>query len=186
MNNKRITVENITAFKRGEHKAFDRIFLAYFSKVKFFIRSIIGHEEDAKELAQDIFVKLWETRLNINIDKSFDSLLYTMSRNAAFNYIKHKNVSISYLNAIPNNAKYSVSDTEELVYAKEIQLLIDLTVSKMPDQRKRIFQYSRQDGLTNSEIAERLNINKKTVENQLSLALSELKRTILSLLLFFL
>ena len=66
-----------------------------------------------------------------------------------------------------------------------MQLLIDLTVNGMPAQRKQIYQLSRQQGLTNDEIAERLGIQKKTVENHLNLALKELRNVISMVLILY-
>jgi RNA polymerase sigma-70 factor (ECF subfamily) len=67
---------------------------------------------------------------------------------------------------------------EENIYAKELEMLIDIAIEQMPKQRKRVYKMSRKEGLTNDEIAERLQINKRTVENHLSQALSELRKLI--------
>ncbi len=69
-------------------------------------------------------------------------------------------------------------NAEDDLYAEELRLLIELNINKMPEQRRRIFQMSRNENMTNDEIAECLGITKKTVENQLSLALKELKKVI--------
>lgn len=114
-----------------------------------------------------------------------NAYVYTIARNNAFNFIKHKTVEQSYLD---NYRPYNNIDTpEELIFVKEISLLIEMTVSQMPAQRKRIYILSRNCGISNSDIATQLNISKKTVENQLSLALKELRNVITALYsLFFL
>jgi len=134
-------------------------------------------------LAQEIFVKLWINRQSIDPHKSFNAYIYTMARNAAFNFLKHQLVETSY----SDNYKElnEVATSEQLLFAKEISLLIEMTVGKMPIQRKTIYQLSRDQGLTNEEIADQLGIAKKTVENQLSLALKELRQVVYHLLIFF-
>ena len=76
--------------------------------------------------------------------------------------------------------------SDEILFAKEISLLVEMAVCKMPVQRRKIYQMSREKGISNNEIAEELGISKKTVENQLSLALQEIKRVISAFLIFFL
>jgi RNA polymerase sigma-70 factor (ECF subfamily) len=173
----------LEALRNGEHKAFDDIFNAYYNKVRYFINGLLKSEADAEELAQDIFVKLWINRESINPQKSFNAYIYTVARNAAFNFLKHKHVETSYLENYTELNEVAGSD--ELVFAKEISLLIDLTVGRMPVQRKTIYQLSRNQGLSNDEIASQLGIARKTVENQLSLALQELRRVVQLFLIFF-
>ena len=174
--------ENIEALRRGNHKAFEDIFIAYFHKVKFFICGIIKSEADAEELAQDIFFKLWTSRSAIDPEKPFSAYIYTMARNAAFNYLKHKSVEQAYLIDLPSLDMAAPPD--EILFAREISLLIELAVNKMPIQRKRIYLLSREKGISNADIALKLGISKKTVENQLSLALKELRKVIALFFLF--
>ena len=166
----------LIALKSGDHKAFEVVFIAYFNKVKYFINGLVKSESDAEELAQEIFVKLWVGRESIVIEKSFSSYLYVIARNAAFNFIKSRLVRDSYLNDQIHNREDSAT-SEEIIVAKETELLLKVIVSKMPEQRRRIYELSRNQSLKNDEIAQQLNISKKTVENQLSLALKELRQT---------
>jgi len=182
--NNKITAELLIELQKGSHKAFESVFIAYFNKVKFFIKKLIRSEEEAEELTQDLFVRLWTNREVIDPLKAIDALLYTMAKNAAFNYLKHQAIHNQYIE------NYESCDTssnvEEIIYANEINLLIDMAISQMPEQRRRIYEMSRKRGLTNEDIARQLQITKKTVENQLSLALKELRAVISSFLFIFL
>jgi RNA polymerase sigma-70 factor, ECF subfamily len=173
----------LEALRNGGHNAFEEVFTAYYNKVRYFITGLLKSEADAEELAQDIFVKLWINRGSIDPQKSFNAYIYTVARNAAFNFLKHKHVETSYLENYTELNEVAGSD--ELIFAKEIGLLIELTVAKMPVQRKTIYQLSRNQGLSNDEIASQLGIARKTVENQLSLALKELRRIVQLFLVFF-
>jgi RNA polymerase sigma-70 factor (ECF subfamily) len=175
--------EKIESLCRGNHKAFEDIFIAYFHKVKFFISGIIKSDADAEELAQDVFFRLWDNRDAIDPEKSFNAYIYTMARNAAFNYLKHKSVEQAYLIELP--PLDMAASPEEILFAREISLLIELTVSEMPIQRKRIYLLSKKKGVSNADIALQLGISKKTVENQLSLALKEIRKVIALFFLFF-
>ena len=176
--------EVLIALKNGDHKAFEVIFITYFNKVKHFINGLVKSESDAEELAQEVFVKLWVNRESIIIEKSFSSYLYVMARNSAFNFLKSKFVRDSYLNDQLRQGEESVA-SDEVIVAKETELLLKMIVSKMPEQRRKIYELSRNQGLKNEEIASQLNISKKTVENQLSLALKELRQVFSSFLVLF-
>lgn len=174
----------LKALREGNEKAFEKIYLNYYKKTLYFITGLVKSEDDAKELTQEVFVKLWTNRETLDPERSVHSYMYTIARNAAFNFLKHKLVEINYMNEYAaQNIETETSD--EILFAKEMALLIEMSVSKMPAQRRKIYQMSRKEGLSNEEIATRLQISKKTVENQLSLALRELKRVIAGMIILF-
>ncbi|WP_302800626.1 sigma-70 family RNA polymerase sigma factor [Parabacteroides goldsteinii] len=67
---------------------------------------------------------------------------------------------------------------EEDIYAKELSILIDIAIEQMPEQRRRIFKMSRKEGLSNEEISQKLQINKRTVENHVTQALADLREVV--------
>jgi RNA polymerase sigma-70 factor (ECF subfamily) len=163
----------ITKLAQGDHEAFRSLFMKYFPKLKFFIAGLVKSEAVAEELAQELFVRLWEKREILTMVQSFNAYLYRTAKNAAINYLNHKYVE---QNHVRQHNEYQVQPSDELFQAKEMELLIWLTVEKMPEQRKKIFKMSRTAYLKNEEIAQKLNISKKTVENHLTLALKELRQ----------
>ena len=172
-----IATKTLEALRNGDQKAFKAVFVAYYNKTKAFIYGYIKSEADAEELAEDMFVNLWINRHMIDLSRSFDSYLHTIARNNALNFLKHKQVQDKYLNEMPDwGSHYS---SEEDYIAKELGLLVEDIVNKMPEQRKQIYLLSRNEGLNNGEIAERLNTTKRNVESQLSLALKEIRKAIL-------
>lgn len=173
----------LSDLREGSHKAFEKVFTAYFNKVKAFIYGYIKSDIDAEELAEDIFVNLWLNHEVIDVSKSFDSYLHTIARNASLNYLKHKLVKESHINNISGMEKTFTSEDD--LIAKETLLLIEMAVDRMPEQRKNIYRLSRNEGLKNEEIAIRLNTTKRNVESQLSLALKDLRKVISSVFLFF-
>lgn len=109
--------------------------------------------------------------------------MHTIARNTAINFLKHKFAYDNYVNSIDINSLSPTSE-EELI-AKELGLLIDSVVENMPEQRQNIYILSKKKGLSNEEIAQRLNTTKRNVESQLSLALKEIRKAISLFLLFF-
>lgn len=176
--------EYLRALSEGDSKAFEILFLRYQPKLVYFFVGFVHDEEVARDMAQDLFFNLWSSRRKLADVHSFQSYLYRMARNALHNYYDHTLVLEKYDAAQLLNP-LSVSDTEEQYFVKELQDFIDLKVEKMPPQRRLIFRMSRIDGLTNEEIGLRLNISKRTVENHLTAALSDLRKVLLVALSLF-
>lgn len=178
-----ISEDTLGLLREGNHKAFEEIFVAYFDKIKVFIFGYIKSEVDAEELTEDIFVNLWINHGSIDLSRSFNSYMHTIARNAALNFLRHKFIRETHeKNSVGFKSNFSSED--ELI-AKETALLIEMAVEKMPEQRRKIYQLSRHEGLKNEEIAIRLNITKTNVESQLSLALKDIRKVIASIFLFF-
>lgn len=167
---------------------FKKFFVENYPKVKAFAWRILKSEDDAEDIAQDIFVKLWDKpELWLERDK-WDSYLFSMLKNYIYNFLAHKSVEAHYLEGAAEKIRFSVLEGEEEItdelYAKEISLLLKMAVEQMPEQRRRIFVLSRYKGLGNQEIADKLQLSVRTVERHLYLALQDLKKIIL--FLFFL
>jgi len=176
----KVTLEILRSFQQGSHKAFEKIFLTYFNKIKFFVYGYIKSEADAEDLTEDLFVNLWMNHASIDLTKSFDAYLHTIARNTALNFLKHKLVKES----LPIHYKPSETDfsPEESLIALELAGQIEKRIEEMPEQRRNIYRMSRQEGLKNDEIAKKLNTSKHNVESQLSLALKELRQTVSTIL----
>lgn len=131
MSGNRIDIKTLEALRGGNHKAFETVFINYYNKTKALIYGYIKSESDAEELAEDIFVNLWINHKSINTLKSFDAWLHTIARNAAINFLNHKYIHLAYTNDFQSEeSNYS---SEEDLIAKELGLLIDDIVGKMPE-----------------------------------------------------
>ena len=167
-------------------RKFEQFFILTFPKVKAFAWKILQSEEDAEDIAQDIFVKLWDNPEIWEDKETWDSYIYTMSRNQIYNFLKHKSIESNYREKVIEEDSPSYEfDIYDQLYAKELQLLIKLTLDNMPEQRRKVFQMSRQKGMTNKEIADNLQLSIRTVERHISLALQELKKIILIAFFFY-
>lgn len=169
---------------QGNQGAFQKIFERYYAKILCFISGIIKSDDEAEDLCQEVFVKIWINRANFVDVRNLGVYLYVLSRNLTYNYLESKQTSQSRMEERPFDEEDSHSPLDDLV-AKDMQLLIDMVVEGMPSQRKIIYKLSREEGLSNAEIAERLQISKKTVENHLTLALRELRNALLSCLFLY-
>lgn len=179
--NEQLLVEKLS---QGNHEAFRLLFMRYYPKVRSFVYGLLKSEEDAEDVTQEIFAKIWSNRSSFTTVRNFGGYLFVLSKNTALNYIDSKYVRETRINEKPFEETDNTSPYEELI-AKDLQLLVDMVVESMPPQRKLVYELSRKVGLSNAEIAERLQLSGKTVENHLTLALKELRKILLCLLLLY-
>lgn len=163
---------------QGDHKSFDALFMLYHPRVKNFLKGFIKDEEEACDMAQDIFFKVWTNRESISKVGSLKAYLYRMARNMVYDYYEHSLVKESYQQKLQSSPSVYTDLIEEDLYAKELSILIDIAIEQMPEQRRRIFKMSRKEGLSNEEIAQKLQINKRTVENHVTQALADLREVV--------
>jgi len=161
---------------KGEHKAYDALFLLYYPKVKNFLLGFVKDANEASDMAQDIFFKVWTHREQIAEVKSLKPYLFRMAKNMVYDHFEHSLVKENYIQKQELSPYYD--DIIEDIYAQELESLIDLAVEQMPDQRRRIFTMSRKEGKSNDEIAQQLHINKRTVENHITQALQDIRKAI--------
>lgn len=175
--------KELQAIVSGDIKAFERIFLLYQPKLIFFLKGFLHNEEMSRDMAQDIFMSLWVNREKLAEVQSFSSYLFQIARYNVYNYFDRLLVQEKYTieQVRQMNEGYSV---EEDLFLKELEAYIESAVDRMPPQRGRIFRMSRYDGLTNEEISQQLNISKRTVENHLTAALSDLRKVLFFFCLF--
>lgn len=183
--NNTIEENNIKALCKGDQRAFEVLFLYYQPKLVYFLTGFIKDAELARDMAQDIFMSVWNNKDKLAEIKSFKAYIFKMGKNTICNYYDHSLVNEKFV-AEQLTRPVDFENTEELIFAQQLQTLIDMTVSKMPNQRKLIYTMSRIDGLSNNEIAEKLNINKRTVENHLTAALADIRKTTKICIMFFL
>ena len=168
---------------------FQKFFTVNFPKVKNFAQMLLNSESDAEDVAQDVFCKLWlQPELWLNNDKELDNYIFIMTRNIVLNIFKHQQVEQEYqAEVIEKTFLYELTEKEEIldnVYYKEMLLIIQLTLEKMPKRRRLIFELSRFRGLSHKEIADKLDVSIRTIEHQVYLALIELKKVLLFFIFF--
>lgn len=171
-----------------ENKEFEVLFRLMYPKVKAFAQGLLQSEDDAEDVAQDVFVKLLNTPLAWKNPETRNSYIYTLTKNQIFNLLKHRKIENKYQESVQSTAEDYYMGGDEIhnhLFAKEIKLLVELTIQHMPEQRRKIFIMSRIQKKPHAEIAEELNLSVRTVERHIYLALSELKKIILLFLLLW-
>jgi RNA polymerase sigma-70 factor, ECF subfamily len=152
---------------------FEQLFKQLFKPLTAYAVKYIQDVDDAKNIVHDVFIVFWEKRTSLT-DISLKSYLYTAVRNRCLNYIrdKKKHVSVEHMQ---NNEPYSDNSVLE---ALELEARIDKAIQSLPEKCREIFELNRFEGLRYAQIAEKLNLSVKTVEAQMSKALSVLRENL--------
>ena len=135
---------------------FEQFYAANFPRVKNFAKLLTKSEEDAEDIAQNIFLKLW-TRPELWQDQeTMTGYLYTVTRNEIFNLFKHQKVEQEYEDKVLKAQLLGElcdedSSLLENLYYKEVLMLIRMTLSQLPDRRRRVFEMSRFEGLSHKK-----------------------------------
>lgn len=176
--NTTITTEEyyVKTLSKGDQKAFETLFLLYQPKLVYYLAGFLKNYELSRDIAQDIFLSVWSNKAKLPEIKSFKAYIFKMGKNAICNYYDHSLVNDKFV-AEQLTRPIAFENTEEIIFAKQLESFIDSTVNKMPSQRKLIYTLSRIEGLSNDKIAVKLNIKKRTVENHLTAALADLRKS---------
>ncbi len=171
--------EELELLKKGSSPSFESLYHRYSGKLYNFVMKVSkGDSYIAEELVQRTFIKVWETKEYVNPDKSFISYLCTIAKNMLLNEYEHQTIQFIYEEYVKVRTVENDDSTEKELDKNLLEEYIDKLADKLPPKRREIFILSRKDGLSNKEIAQKLNITESTIETQLSKALSFMKSEI--------
>jgi len=164
--------------RHHDQKAFEKIYSHYFGNVYNTILFLVRRHSLAEELTQQVFIKIWDKRESIRIYTSPDSYIKRLCKNLVYDYFKK--LKSEKLSCLEENLDHHFihNDLEEMIDHNELEVQILNVISKLPPSQREIFNLSRFQGLKNDEIADQMNLSKRTVEHQLYRALQKIKKSI--------
>ena len=170
--------EELFIFKRmseGDEKAFRFFFDKYYTDLCNFVNQYLNYPEMAEELVQDVFVYLWEKKSDISLHTSVKAYLYLASKNKSLNYLRNAKTKIRLLENYRKENDEIQATSDLFLDSDELKNILDKSIDSLPDRCREIFLLSRQSELSHKEIANKLNISPKSVENQIGIALKRLR-----------
>ncbi len=170
-----IFIKNIN---EGDQEAFKILFELYYAKLLYIASNYISSREDAEEIVQDVFLKIWKNRKSITTN--LNGYIFKVTRNACLDHLRSKKHKLSISNNILQleallNHNALADQMTSTIIEKELEARIQISIASLPEKCKRVFIKSRIEGLKNKEISEELNISIKTVENHMSKALKHMR-----------
>ena len=181
------TILIIDNLRKGEHKDFEMLFKEWYVPMCRYAVSILQDDDEAKDVVQKFFCKLWDKHSEIDIRISLQSYLYRSVHNECLNIIKKRKVKADYIE-YASLSEVNQDKADKQVLINELEENIQKSIAKLSPRCKEIFLLSRVDNMTYSEISKLLDIGVGTVETQMVKALrllrNELKDYLCLLLLF--
>jgi len=164
-------VELLAAIAASDEKAFEAVVDRYWNKIHSIALLFTKSPEAAKDVVQEVFIKVWCVRQTLPEIKSFDDWLFIVARNAIFNSMRRKKSFYPADIYLLDRPASSALSPEEALKFKQLQQVIQQGVELLPPQQKIIFKMSREQGISHEEICERLDLARSTVKNALVKAL---------------
>lgn len=161
--------------QNGNKIVYEAVFRKYYQMLCAFGFSKLKDADGAEEIVQEIFVKLWDKRADIQIE-NIKSYLFSSVNNTIINQFKHQEVRRAHANEMKVVQPNSSEDNS--VEFNELQFKLTALIAEMPEARKRVFQLVKIEGKKYKEVAEELGISIKTVENQMGSALKFLRENL--------
>lgn len=160
----------------GNEPAFRAVYDLYFYKLASYAFKICKSQEAAKEIVQDVFIKLWQNRTKMLEVENYEAFLFTVARNKCFDYLRFITRQTDLLTNLENQISNNTVTSEDKINLEDLNKLIEEALSPLGSQKQKIFYLSKQLGYSNDEIADELQLAKSTVKNHLSQTIQYLKK----------
>ena len=159
----------------GDSESFRRIYEFYQGRVYLFALRLTKSKTSAEEVVQEVFVKLWEKREKIKIEKNFSAYILTITKNLILDGLKKAAHDRTISQKIYSNMQAMQNISVDKLIEKELARLHKQAIDRLSPQKKIVFMLSREEELSYEEIAEKLGISKNTVRNQMTDALKSIR-----------
>lgn len=170
-----------------DHGTFELVFSKYYKPLVVYANTFMKDIPESQDIVQQVFVSFWEKRESLQIHTSLNGLLYKAVYNVCLNRIKQQKTRMNHIQEIKMTSSFSTAG--ERVQEKELEKKIHGAIDRLPEQCAKIFRMSRFEHLKYQEIADKLGLSVKTVENQMGKALKIMRESLkdyITLLILFL
>lgn len=153
---------------QGDAQSFDLIYHHYANRI-FRISRLKFHlsVEDSEEIVQDVFVKLWKNKSGLDPDRSIEAYLITICKNSVLNLIRKRSTQLHYVQNLAENENRGINDIENQFNYQEMIGKLEQVLSKLSNQRRKVFRMIKIEGYNASEVSEILKLSKRTIEHHL-------------------
>lgn len=176
----------IALLGKRDEKSFEDVFRTHYKPLYAYAFTLLKEDVAAEEMVQNVFFKLWERSDELRISGSIAAYLYRAVHNKSLNYLKHLKVRSEHQLHVSYRAGQDSDSAAEHLQMKELDERLRRALNDLPEQCRTIFQMSRFEELRYREIADRLDISVKTVENQMGKALKILRSKLVDFLVLVL
>ena len=147
--------------------AFEQVFKTHYKNLYAYALTMLKDESDAEEMVQQVFFKLWERSENLSFSGSIPAYLYRAVHNESLNFLKHQKVKAGHQLHVAYSMKNRSEQAQSKMIRKELENRFREALNELPEQCRTVFQLSRFEDMKYREIADKLDISVKTVENHM-------------------
>ena len=170
--------ELITLLRRGDQRALQTLFDSYHASLCALACRLINDHERAKDIVQEVFIRLWKNRHQLEIKTSWNAYLKRATVNTALNHIKQASASRNLILEKTNlSSNLTQSSEQEFIYS-ELKKKADDEIEKLPPRTRTVFKLIRSEEMSYKEVAEVLDISIKAVEKEMMKALKLLREAL--------
>ena len=159
----------------GDENALKYFFDTYYDDLCNFVNSYIQSEQISEDIVQGIFIDLWKKKNFLQKDQSIKSYLYSASKNKSLNHLRNEKVRNKIIEELGSKINQTSEGADQYLEFEELKQVLSSAINNLPSQCRAIYQLSRNDSLSNNEIAQKLGISIKTVENQITIGIKKIK-----------
>lgn len=159
--------ELLLNLKEGDELAFVKIYNLYRNKVYNYAYQLSKSSDTAEEIVQEVFIRLWQKREQINMDFSFQGYIKKITLNHVLNHLKKVAREKALQEEVFQHISVNSSRAEDQLLEKELRKVYEEAIAQLPAQKKLIYQLVRSEELSHEEIAIKLSISKNTVKNHM-------------------
>lgn len=174
-------LDQFRAFKEGDDFAFNFFFNKYYNRVLGFSIQFLYDKDEAKNVTQEVFLKLWINKDKIETANGILPFLYTYAKSICLNLLRHNKVKDKFKNELLNQKEREL-DTQILnsihfdsLELTELEVLINKVIAELPEKTKQVYLKKRFENKKNEEIAIEMGVTQKAVEAHMTKALKILK-----------
>jgi len=157
----------LTKLREGDEPAFIQIYNQYRSKIYTYAYQLCKSSDTAEEIVQEVFIKIWQKREQLNLELSFNAYIKKITLNHVLNHLKKVARERVLQEQIFHTIEVSSNRTDDDMMEKELRKIYEEAIDRLPHQKKIIYKLSRVEELSHDEIALQLNISKNTVKNHM-------------------
>jgi RNA polymerase sigma-70 factor (family 1) len=168
----------IDRLRRGDVDAFDTVYHRYAGKLFAFSLKYLKSREEAEELVQSVFLKVWENQVALKKETSFKSYLFTIAYNEICNLFRKRKYQQNFIESTISEKPETSTDMENQIEVRFVLEQVEQIIEQLPEKQKAVFLKSRQEGKSTKEIAEELGLSRGTVDNYISESLKFIRASL--------
>lgn len=167
--------EILEALKKGEERAYNRLFHLYFTDLVLFAHNLLKNKEAAEDIVQELFIAFWYEKKYNHITRDLEGYLYRSLRNTCLNWLRDENRRQTKLSQMPMETKEEPTLPEDLMASEKEREELYRALGKLPPQCKQIFTLCCLHDMKYQETADHLGLSINTVRTQMGRALKSLR-----------